>query len=476
VSEVRVSEPALVSFTGPEKPLSLFETIRVARENGMATIPRGAYDELIYELKSGGGRALVVSDPVGVKRILLDNVANYPKTPEDTPFLSAAFGDGLLTLDGEKWRAHRRLMSPPFDHRSIVSYAQGMVEATQGFLAEWDSQAPGAELDIAEAMTALTLKIISRAMFSADSEEISDLLGSTFERGLGAMSFGLMDLLPVIGPIRMRAKIANIRTIFSRLDTAMYKLINERVKAGGDGANDLLGRLVAARDADTGLALGDQEVRDEMVIIFFAGHETTALAMTFAFYLLAQRPEQEAKLHAELDRVLAGRIPGYQDIEALPFTRMVIEETMRLYPPAPGLSGRQALAEDVVCGHKVAKGTQVFVAPWIIHHHTKLWDAPEVFDPERFSAERSKGRPRFAYLPFGGGPRVCIGASLAMTEACLILAMIAQRYRLQLAPDQEIVLRTRITLRPRDGIRMKLERRSGAPLPASKRTGQGVGP
>jgi cytochrome P450 len=463
------SEPHLVSFAAPEKPLSLFETIKVARENGMATLPRGAYEELIYEMKGFGGRALVVSDPVGVKHILLDNVANYPKTAEDTPFLSAAFGDGLLTLDGEKWRAHRRLMSPPFDHRSIVSYAPGMVAATAQFLEEWDRQGPGAEIDIAEAMTALTLKIISRAMFSADSEEIADLLGSTFRRGLAAMNFGLLDLLPVVGPIRIRGKIANIRRIFSRLDTAMYKLINERIKAGDDGANDLLGRLIAARDSDTGLALTDREVRDEMVIIFFAGHETTAVAMTFAFYLLAQRPAEEARLREELDRVLGERAPAYEDIENLPFTRMVIEETMRLYPPAPGLSGRQAVADDVVCGQKVEKGTQVFIAPWIIHHHRRLWDSPEVFDPRRFSAERSKGRSRFAHLPFGGGPRVCIGASLAMTEASLILATVAQRYRLSLAPGQDIALRVRITLRPRDGIRMRLSRR----LPSSV-VGQGA--
>ncbi len=459
MGDASVREPPLVSFAPPEKPLSLLKMIKIARENGMATIPRGAYEELIYEMKGGGGRALVVSDPTGVKRVLLDNVANYPKTPEDTPFLSAAFGDGLLTLDGEKWRAHRRLMSPPFDHRSIVSYASGMVEATEQFLEEWDRKGPGAEIDIADAMTALTLKIISRAMFSADSEEIGGLLGSTFERGLGAMNFGLLDILPVVGPIRMRGKIAGIRKIFSQLDAAMHKLIQERVKAGGEGANDLLGRLVAARDADTGLALTDQEVRDEMVIIFFAGHETTAVAMTFAFYLLAQRPAEAARLHEELDRVLAGRAPTYEDLENLPFTRMVIEETMRLYPPAPGLSGRQAAADDVICGHKVEKGTQVFVAPWIIHHHDKLWDAPHAFDPGRFSAERSKGRPRFAYLPFGGGPRVCIGASLAMTEACLILATVAQRYSLSLVPGQDIALRVRITLRPRDGIRMTLSRR-----------------
>ncbi len=454
------NDARLVSFSPPEKKLGLLETIRIARENGMATIPRGAYEDLLYEVKGAGGAALVVSDPAGIKRVLLDNVANYPKTPSDTPLLSAALGDGLLTLDGEKWRGHRRLMSPPFDHRSIVSYAPGMVQATAQLLANWEKKGDGAEIDIAEAMTALTLEIISRAMFSSNSEEISELLGSTFERGLAELNFGLLDILPVIGPMRIRGKIAKIRRIFSQLDAAMYKLIDDRVKAGGAGKDDLLGRLIAARDADTGVALSNQEVRDEMVIIFFAGHETTAVAMTFAFYILSQRPVQEAKLHEELDRVLGGRAPTYDDLENLTYTRWVIEETMRLYPPAPGLSGRQAMADDEICGHKVSKGTQVFVAPWIIHHHTKLWDAPDAFDPERFSPERSKGRPRFAHLPFGGGPRVCIGASLAMTEATLILATVAQRFRLRLVPGQDLVLRSRITLRPRDGIRMTLARRT----------------
>jgi cytochrome P450 len=460
VSDTGVLESPLVSFTPPEKPLSLLKTIEVARENGMATIPRPAYEELIYEAAKGG-RAFVVSDPAGVKRVLLDNVANYPKAAEGVPFLSAAFGDGLLTLDGEKWRGHRRLMSPPFDHRSIVSYAPGMVEATKRFVDQWDARGPDAEIDIAEAMTALTLKIISRAMFSTDGEEVGDLIGSTFERGLAEMEFGLLDILPVIGPIRVRSRIARIRKIFSALDATMYRLIEERTKAGAAATNDLLSRLVAARDADTGVALTNLEVRDEMVIIFFAGHETTAVAMTFAFYLLAQRPAEEARLHEELDRVLAGRAPVYEDLENLPFTRMVIEETMRLYPPAPALSGRQAAVDDEICGRAVKKGAHIIVAPWILHRHQKLWENPDVFDPERFSPERSKGRPRFAYLPFGGGPRVCIGASLAMTEACLILATVAQRYRLRLVPGQDIKLRTRITLRPRDGIRMTLERRTG---------------
>ncbi|HVY90931.1 MAG TPA: cytochrome P450 [Hyphomonadaceae bacterium] len=448
----------LVTFRPPAKTPSLFEQIRIARENGMATIPVGAYQNLFFPMAKNN-KVVVLSDPAGVKHVLLDNVANYPKTPSDAPFLSAAFGDGLLTLEGEKWKAHRRLMSPSFDHRSIVSYAPGMVEATRHFVESWDQRGPGAEIDIAEAMTELTLKIITRAMFSSDSGGITELFGKTFDEGLKEMEFGLADILPIIGPRHLQGRIKKIRAVFSRLDSAVYKLIDERVKAGGEGKADLLGRLIAARDVETGAALTNQEIRDEMVIIFIAGHETTAVAMTFAFYILSQRPEVEARLHEELDRVLGGRMPVYDDLANLPYTRQVIDETMRLYPPAPGLSGRQAQADDEVCGQKIPKGAQMFIAPWIIHHHEKLWENPYEFDPDRFTADKVKARPRFAHMPFGGGPRVCIGASLAMTEACLILATIAQRYRLALVPNQQISIRSRITLRPHPGIRMTLSRR-----------------
>jgi cytochrome P450 len=447
----------LATTIPPEKPLSFFEALRVARENGMATIPRAAYETPVYELSNLFGRGFLISDPGGIKRVLLDNVANYPKAPMETEILAAAFGEGLLTSDGEKWRAHRRIMAPSFDHRSIVSYAPAMTEAALGFVDHW---AAGQTVDIAAEMTKLTLQIISRTMFSADSESVRDLLATTFQRGMKAMDFGLAEMLPIIGPINIRRKIANIRQIFAALDAAMYGLIEARAKAPADAPSDLLGRLVAARDSETGGGMTDKEVRDEVVIIFIAGHETTAVAMTFVWYLLSQHPGVEAKLHQELDSVLAGRAPAYEDIEKLAYTRMVIEESMRLYPPAPGLSVRQAQAADEIAGHAIPKGASIMIAPWVLHRHRLLWDNPDAFDPDRFSAERSKSRPRFAYLPFGGGPRICIGATLAMTEATLILATIAQRFRLSLIPDQDIKLQARITLRPRDGIRMSVAPRA----------------
>jgi cytochrome P450 len=204
----------------------------------------------------------------------------------------------------------------------------------------------------------------------------------------------------------------------------------------------------------------DEEVRDEVIIIFLAGHETSALAATYLWYLLSLHPEEEAKLHAELDAVLGGRVPTHDDLEKLSYTRMVIDEALRLYPPAPALTGRVAREADEICGRPIAKGTEIAILPWVVHRHHTLWAEPGRFDPERFSRAKSTTRPRFAYLPFGGGPRTCIGAQLALTEVSLLVATMARRYRLKLVPQQDIVLSHRVTQRPRDGIRMQLERRT----------------
>jgi cytochrome P450 len=199
-------------------------------------------------------------------------------------------------------------------------------------------------------------------------------------------------------------------------------------------------------------------VRNQVITIFMAGHETTALALTWTWYLLSQHPAAEAKLHAELDRVLDGRPPHHADLAALPFTRMVIDESMRLYPPAHTLS-RTAMAEDVVLGRRIPKGSTILIVPWLLHRNPRLWDRPERFEPERFAPERAQSRHRFAYIPFGAGPRICIGAAFALAEACLILATLAQHYRLALKPGFPVEPQGLITLRPRHGMRMLLARR-----------------
>jgi cytochrome P450 len=452
--------PELAGPKPPAKRLSFFAALRAMNDNPLATIPLEAYEQPIWQARSMFGSQLLMSHPAGIKRVLLDNVANYPKTALDIRILSTAFGDGLLTSDGDKWRAHRRVMSPAFDHRSIASYAKIITDATTARLDAWDQMGENAQIDIARDMTTLTLEVITRSMFSADSESLQSRLDDTIRKTMAELSFGLQHLAPLIGSFLLKRKLARVRANFEVVDSVMQNLIRSREKRSDGTARDLLDRLIAATDSETGFRMSDKEVRDEVIIIFFAGHDTSALAATYVWYLLSLHPEQEAKLHAELDAVLGGRVPTYDDLEKLSYTRMVIEETMRLYPPAPALTGRVAREADEICGHPIRKGAEVIVLPWVLHRHRTLWDDPDRFDPERFSRERSATRPRFAYLPFGGGPRICIGAQLASTEVALMVATMAQRYRPRLVPGQDIVLLHRITLRPRDGIRMRLQRRT----------------
>jgi cytochrome P450 len=372
--------------------------------------------------------------------------------------LGTAFGDGLLTSDGDKWRAHRRLMSPSFDHRSIASYAPVITDAASARLDGWDTMGENAEIEIAREMTTLTLEVISRTMFSADSDALRSRLDETIRRGMAELSFGLQYLAPWIGPFLLNRKLARIRTNFEAVDAVMQNLIRSREKRAGAAPRDLLDRLVAATDSETGFRMTEEEVRDEVVIIFIAGHETSALAATYTWYLLSLHPEQEARLHAELDAVLGGRVPTFDDLEKLSYTRMVIEEAMRLYPPAHTF-GRQPIADDEVLGHRIPAGSEVLIVPWLLHRKPSLWENPDRFDPERFAPERAAARPRFAYVPFGAGPRICIGAAFAMAEAMLILATIAQRYRLRLKPGFPVEPQGLITLRPRYGLKMLLERR-----------------
>lgn len=455
-----VSTQALAgSAPPPKKAPSLLRQIFVPAANQFEALPQAAFEKPVWESKNVFGHTFLISDPAGVKRVLLDNVANYPKTEMERKLLGATVGEGLLVSEGEKWKSHRRLMSPSFDFKSIVSYSPAMVAAAKKFSDAWAAKGAGRIVDIAEEMTNLTLEVISNTMFSADGAILGDLVDTSLRRMSDAIDFNVLDVLPLIGPPRMKRKLARIQKNFASMDSTMQKLISARESIDGQPVRDLLDRLIAARDGETGVRLSNDEVRDEVVIIFLAGHDTTALALTYTWYLLSQHPEVEAELHAELARILGGRAPSYDDLEKLQYTKMVIEESMRLYPPAPGISARAVLEDDEVAGVKIPKGSTILISPWVLHRHRLLWERPEKFDPERFSPERSQGRHRFAYLPFGGGPRVCIGMALAMAEAQLILATLAQRFRLRLVPNQNIVLQHRITMRPRDGIRMTLEPR-----------------
>jgi cytochrome P450 len=446
----------------PLKPASFLKTIRASRGNAFEVIPLEAFEQPVYLSKSPLGTVLMVNDPEGVRRILLDNVVNYPKNDMEIEFFSAMFGEGLLSAPGPKWKTHRKVMAPSFGIRTVESYAPAMVDTAAAFAQRWDAMPELAEVDIAAEMNALTLKIICRTMFSSDAEELAACAHEALEFAQASMEFGLLDVLPVLGPWRIKRTVNAIRAHFRGMDAAIYRLISEREKIRNEAPRDFLTRLIVAKDPDNGVGLNATEIRDEVITIFMAGHETTAVTMTWVWYLLSQHPAEEARLHEELDAVLGGRNPTVEDLTHLRYTRMVIEEAMRLFPPAPGMSIRQATEADEVCGFKVTPGLQVLISPWVLHRHRRLWDNPERFDPTRFTKESSEMRPRFAYLPFGGGPRVCIGATLAMTEATLILAVLAQRFRLRLKQRQDIQLQARITLRPKNGMVTILERRRPA--------------
>jgi cytochrome P450 len=443
----------------PAKAPSFFKQMRLANGNQYEMLPMAIYEQPIVQPRGLMGRMLWVNDPDGVRRVLLDNVANYPKTDMEKRFFTAMFGEGLLSSDGATWKAHRKVMAGSFDPRSVASYAPAMTDATMAFRQHWDALDNNPEVDISEEMKQLTLQIICKTMFSSDADALIELTGTTLGMTQAALSFSLLDILPIIGPRRMKAKEEAIHADFARMDAAIYRMIAEREKNLAEAPNDLLTRLIAAKDPDNGAGMNAKEIRDEVITIFMAGHETTAVTMTWVWYLLSRLPDEETRLHAELDAVLGGRAPTADDVPNLPYTRMFLEEAMRLYPPAPGISTRVALKDDEICGVKVKAGTNVGIAPWVLHRHRTLWDNPEVFDPERFNVQRSVGRSRFAYLPFGGGPRVCIGAVLAMTEATLILAVLAQRYQPRLLDPESVALQTRITLRPRNGMKMRLEKR-----------------
>lgn len=428
---------------------------RARRRSAMFGLPDRVYEEKISRFASPLGAFFVVSDPAGAKRVLVDNVANYPKTDLEKRFFVALFGKGLLGTDGELWRTHRRIMAPAFQPQAVASYALAMSETSAAFAEEWAGKI-GQTLDAPGEMGRLTLRIISKTMFSTDAPEVIDPIARVMSQGFEEQNFNLLDLLPIISAFRMRARERRMAQFFRPMDFIVSRLIEERV--GEPAVQDLLGRLVAAADGESGGRLTPQEVRDEVVTIYIAGHETTAVAMSWIWYLLSQHPAEEAKLHAELDAVLAGRQPTQADVEKLVYARRIADEAMRLYPPAPGLSARVARSDDEICGMRIPKGAQVGVMPWVLHRHRDLWEEPERFDPVRWAPGRAGNRHRFSYIPFGAGPRICIGQLMAINEIVLILATLAQRFRLRLAPGAEVDLKANVTLRP-IGLSMVLEER-----------------
>jgi cytochrome P450 len=453
---MNVSEnPMLAMPVRPDGRLSFRQFLKLVRENTLSTYSPEAFDEDIITGRLLWRRRFIINEPGAIRHVLLDNAANYSKSEVSRRLLEPALGRGLLTSEGETWRRHRRIMAPAFDPRSIAGYAPVMTAVTADLLSQWDALPNSSEVDVGAAMMQTTLHIISRAMFSANSDEIVEVV----ERGVGRYQTTVRpNLLDLLGFPAWLSGLFSRRlagaAAFNEFDEKVDRLIGDRAREAGGKPNDLLTRLVAARDEQTGGGMTAKQVRDEVVTIFMAGHETTAQALTWTWYLLSLHPAAEAKLHQELTAVLNGRMPRSEDVASLRYTRMVIEESMRLYPPAHTIS-RQPIAPDDILGHHIPANAIILIVPWLLHRKASLWDQPHRFNPDRFALEP----PRFTYIPFGAGPRICIGAAFAMAEAILILATIAQRYRLRVKPGHPIEPQGLITLRPRYGLPMIVERR-----------------
>lgn len=390
------------------------------------------------------GTAILLNHPDLIEEVLVTKKRHFIKA-RGTRSLRSLLGNGLLVSEGSFWRRQRRLAQPAFHRDRIAAYSQIMVDYTERMLAAWQ---PGRALDVHHEMMGVTLAIVARALFDADVSGAASVVGRGLEVTLAHFNWWASTgfLVPLWLPVRPNREFARAK---AELDRVVYGLIAQR-RSSGEDPGDLLSMLLAARDED-GAGMTDRQVRDEVMTLLLAGHETTANALTWTFLLLAQAPEADARLADELRRVLDGRPPTLADLPRLPYTENVVKEALRLYPPA-WILGYEAVDDVTIGGYPVRKGTTMFMSQWVTHRDPRWFPKPDAFRPERWADSQIKQLPTYAYYPFGGGERLCIGKSFALMEASLLLATIAARYRLELTSGQAIDLEPSVTLRPRHGL------------------------
>jgi cytochrome P450 len=395
-------------------------------------------------------QAVLVHDPFAIKRVLLDNAQNYRKDPLQRRILASGLADGLLSVEGPQWEVQRRTLAPLFAKRTVASFSQAMLEAANALAAKWTRLGSGAVVDVAADMTLLTLNVLAATIFS-------DGIGGGFEQFRLAMNayfgaigrIGVLDLLgaphwlPRRGQARLRRTMAYFEGVIDQIIEARRRRLCEGQPESPP--DDLLTLLLRALDPSTGRSMSLREVRSNILTFLSAGHETTANALAWSIFLLSQSPTWRARVRDEARRELQGPIEGLTD--RLVVTRAVVDEALRLYPPIAALS-RMAEAADILAGVKVKAGSLIVIAPYVLHRHRRLWDRPDVFDPSRFSAARKGEIDRFAYLPFGMGPRTCIGAAFALQEATIVLAVLMSKFELEVSSDAHVWPIQRVTLRP----------------------------
>jgi len=441
------------------KPLGLLALLRVLAKNPLEAWTQAHFEQPIVMGGLSIGRVALVSDPAAIRRVLMDNTQNYQKDWLTRRVLSAGLNNGLLTAEGQQWKIQRRALAPLFARRTVMSFTAGMVEAAAA-LVERLNERDGEIGDIAVEVTRVTLEVLERTMFSdglgRNTEEIRVAMKHYFE------AIGKLDLFDVLGlpaavPRLGRWKVRPMLRLFdSAIDTIVATRRRRLAQEPDAVPRDILTLLLEARDPETGEALSEVEVRANILTFIVAGHETTANTIAWTLYLLSQSPEWRSRVQAEADRELDGDIDGLA--ERLVETRAVVDEAIRLYPPLAAIS-RAARGPDELAGQPIRRGTMVVIAPYVLHRHRALWSDPDCFDPSRFLGSARERIDRFAYLPFGVGPRVCIGASLALQEAAIVVASVVRSFTLELAPGHAVWPMHRVTIRPDGGLPMIARRR-----------------
>ncbi|HEY3566795.1 MAG TPA: cytochrome P450 [Thermoanaerobaculia bacterium] len=406
-------------------------------------------------LDLGFGTIYLVTLPDHIHHVLVENQENYWKGDvfERTRFL---FGNGLVVNEGESWRRQRRLMQPAFAHRRVASLVPVMVDVVEKRLAEWEAYSEaGQPFDISQEMMSMTLGIIVKTMFSLSIDaRQTEIMAQCFSTALEQITIRMATyFLPERFPLPHQKA---TREAVAMLEEMVYRIIAERRKSGQD-VNDLLGMLLAARDEETGEGMTDREIRDEVMVTMFGGYEATADALTWTWHLLDEHPAVDETFREELARVLGGRTPTFEEITQLTYTSQVAQESMRLYPPFWFIN-RTSRDADEIGGYPIPAGAQILISVYSTHRHPEIWEVPEAFRPERFEPAAVAARPRHSYLPFGTGPRMCIGRNLAMMEMQLILALVAQRYRPRRAPGFFVDPKIGTSLRAKGGMWMIPER------------------
>ena len=397
----------------------------------------------------------LVADPDLAREVLVTQVANFPKDDRDVELLDRMIGHGLVTANGEEHKRLRRLSQPAFHSKRIEGYAGTMVDYTSAMLDDWRGRE---QLDISEAMRELTMYIVCRTLFGADRvamRETAERVGAAIHtmQEITNKEFQSAFVWPVWIPTAMNRRRREAQDV---LFETIERIVAERQSAGDQG--DLLSMLLLSED-ESGDRMSEREVRNQLVTFFVAGHETTSNALTWTWYLLSQHPDVETRLHEEVDTVLGGRPPALDDLPRLPYTLQVIKEAMRLYPPAWTINIRRVAADTMLGDFPLRRGELLWLSPYVLHRRPQYFPDPERFDPDRFTPEREKALPKYGYLPFGGGPRVCIGNHFALMEAHLIVATVARCFRLRLAADQTIELNPQVTLSNVGGMRMVVQER-----------------